>query len=66
MQIRLNGDVMHIADNLTLATFLSELKLPEQGVAVAVNQQIKPRSEWGEYHLQENDSVLIIKAACGG
>lgn len=55
---------------ITQATCLQmlaqELGLPEQGVAVAVNNQLIPRTEWSTYTLQEGASVVIIKAACGG
>lgn len=54
----------------TVATTLSELtvelSLPAQGVAVAVNNRMIPRTEWAEYALSEGASVVIIKAACGG
>lgn len=43
-----------------------ELALPEKGVAMAMANKMVPRSEWSAKTLQENDSVVIIKAACGG
>ena len=43
-----------------------ELELPRQGVAVAVNNKMVPRTEWEQYALAEGMSVVIIKAACGG
>lgn len=49
-----------------LATLAQELSLPEQGVAIAVNNKMTPRTAWSETMLAENDHVIIIKAACGG
>ena len=43
-----------------------ELQLPGKGVAVAVNNRMIPREQWSNLSLQENDKVVIIKAACGG
>jgi len=43
-----------------------ELQLPGKGVAVAVNNRMIPREQWSSISLQENDKVVIIKAACGG
>ena len=40
--------------------------LPERGVAIAVNNKMIPRTEWNERILQPNDSLVVIKAACGG
>ncbi len=52
------------------ATFLSqlshELNLPSTGIAVAVNQRMIPRTDWETHTLHEGDSILIIKAVCGG
>jgi len=40
--------------------------LPAKGVAIAIDNQLKPRSSWGDTLLQEGASITIIKAACGG
>ncbi len=50
----------------TLLQLSDELALPAQGVAVAVNNRMVPRTTWNEVMLNEGDSVVIIKAACGG
>lgn len=49
-----------------LQELANELALPEKGVAMAMANKMVPRSEWGTKVLNENDSVVIIKAACGG
>lgn len=49
-----------------LQELANELALPEKGVAVAVANKMIPRTAWSATALQENDSVVIIKAACGG
>ena len=43
-----------------------ELALPQKGVAIAIANKMVPRGEWESTLLKENDSVVIIKAACGG
>lgn len=50
----------------TLSLFSQEQHLPATGIAVAVNQRMVPRTEWDSYALKEGDSILIIKAVCGG
>ena len=37
-----------------------------KGMAIAVNQQIIPKSTWDQYTLNENDQVTIIHATQGG
>ena len=53
-------------DAVTLLQLTTELSLPAQGVAVAVNNRMIPRTEWADYALSEGISIVIIKAACGG
>ncbi len=36
------------------------------GLAVAVNGNIVPRINWNKFLLQENDKIMLIRAACGG
>lgn len=43
-----------------------QLDLPEKGVALAINNRVIPRAAWSETPVQENDNVVVIKAAFGG
>ena len=49
-----------------LSQFSQEQNLPTSGIAVAVNNRMVPRAEWNSYVLNEGDTILIIKAVCGG
>lgn len=51
---------------LSLAELAVELNLPERGVAMAVGTRMVQRAQWGTTTLSEGDSIIIIKAACGG
>ena len=42
------------------------MNLPEQGVAIAIDNKMIPRAEWSEQSLHEGENIVIIKAACGG
>ena len=50
----------------TLSQLTEELSLLMQGIAIAVNNRMIPRTEWANYALTEGISIIIIKAACGG
>lgn len=50
----------------TVADLVRELALPEKGVAIALQNRIVSRTQWEQQPLQEGDSLVIIKAACGG
>ena len=66
MQIIVNNKAMEMAEGSTLSTLAEALRLPEKGVAVAVNNQMIPREEWSTTGLQAGAQVVVIKAACGG
>ena len=45
MQIIVNNKAMEMAEGSTLSALAEALRLPEKGVAVAVNNQMIPREE---------------------
>lgn len=49
-----------------LEQLVAELNLPNQGVAVAVNNRLVKRTEWADFSLTDDAQITIIKAACGG
>ncbi len=50
----------------TVAQLVDEMSLPGHGVAVAVANKMVQRVDWETTPLNEGDSVIIIKASCGG
>ncbi|MBR2249401.1 MAG: sulfur carrier protein ThiS [Prevotella sp.] len=65
MEIAINGKKTETSAR-SIQELAEELSLPERGVAIAIAQRMIPHSEWAATTLQENDSIVIIKAACGG
>ncbi len=65
MKISINNK-QHQTQATTLSELASQLQLPLKGVAIAIDNQLKPRSSWGDTILQEGACITIIKAACGG
>lgn len=49
-----------------LQEFIQSLDVSIDGIAVAVNNRLVQRVHWDTFVLQENDNIVIIKAACGG
>ncbi|MGH7959788.1 MAG: sulfur carrier protein ThiS [Opitutaceae bacterium] len=67
MTIRVNDQPRQVAHTATLLDLLGELALAgRRGVAVAVNDEVVPRSSWPQRALAEADHVLVIQAAQGG
>ena len=65
MKVSINNKEVE-TDAGTLLQLTTELSLPAQGGAGAVNNRMIPRTEWADYALSEGISIVIIKAACGG
>jgi sulfur carrier protein len=51
----------------TLADVLPLLEIRQaDGIAIAVNEEVIPRSAWGKRELQPRDRVFVIRATQGG
>ena len=66
MKVSINNKEVETDAVTLLQIGTTELSLPAQGVAIAANNQMIPRTEWADYALTEGISIVIIKAACGG
>lgn len=66
MKVQVNNKEVEIIKVFTITGLTEQLELPLQGIAIAVNNKMISRTEWNNFVLQENDNLVIIKAACGG
>ena len=66
MRIYVNNKEHEVPERACVNDLAASLQLPEQGVAVAVDNRMVPRTQWAETRLQPEARVVIIKAACGG
>jgi len=66
MHIYLNGEPHEIASTTTLEELLSELEMTQQRIAVEINLNIIPRSQYGQTPLKADDKVEIVRAIGGG
>lgn len=66
MKVQVNNKEVELTDASTLALLTEQLELPAVGIAIAVNNQMIPRTEWDGFVLHESDNLVVIKAACGG
>lgn len=66
MKVQVNNKEVEITPHSTLTQLTAQLDLPAQGIAIAVNNKMIPRTDWECFLLKENDHLVIIKAACGG
>ena len=67
MEVKFNNQSIELAENTSVLSFVvSQVGDKQNGIAVAVNEAIVPKSLWGETTLQADDNLLIIKATQGG
>ena len=66
MRIVLNGENRMIEPGTTLAALVARLDLGGQRMAVEVNEEVIPRSEYARCALAEGDRVEIVHAVGGG
>jgi sulfur carrier protein len=65
MNLHVNGEPLRF-DGATLGELLVLLQAPPDGVAVAVNGEVVPRSERVQRALKDGDRVEVIRAVGGG
>lgn len=66
MNIIVNGANTDISEEFTAAQLIERLGLTGKRLAMEVNQEIVPRSEYPSYQFQPNDRVEIVHAIGGG
>lgn len=64
--VKVNNLSKEIIENCSVAQLLQQLHQPENGIAVAINQQIISKPSWNQHFLNQGDDVLIIQATQGG
>jgi sulfur carrier protein len=66
MDIIVNGAPRQLPQDASAATLIEQLELTGQRVAIEVNGEIVPRSEYAGHRLASDDRVEIIRAVGGG
>lgn len=67
MQITINNHAYTFDEETTLENAVDSLQLEEKkGIALALNEEIIPRSEWNKTTLFDEDKIIIIGAVAGG
>lgn len=67
MQVTINKQNYQFNEHTSLETAIETLELKEtNGIALALNEEIIPRSEWQKTILFDEDKIIIIGAVAGG
>ncbi len=68
MKVLLNGSEAELTNGSTVQAAIDALDLPAsgRGVAVAVDAEVVPRTEWETHELTEGARVEVLRAIQGG
>lgn len=66
MEIYLNGEPRQVADGINAAQLIEDLALAGRRVAVEVNREIVPRSDYAQHRLRPGDRIEVVRAIGGG
>ena len=66
MNILLNGEPFECDEASTLETLVSLQKLGGKRIAIEVNLEVVPRSQFADCELRDGDKVEIVHAIGGG
>lgn len=66
IDIILNGEQKSLDSEITAAALLQQMTLSRQRIAVEINGEIVPRSQFAEHRIAHGDRIEIIHAVGGG
>ena len=66
MLITLNGKEKSLNENTILKHLIEELGIADKRIAVEINQEIIPKSEYANYAIRDGDTIEIVHAIGGG
>jgi sulfur carrier protein len=66
MTLQINGEPREFPDGLTVASLVAHLGMKADRVAVELNLEIVPRSNWDETHLKDGDKLEVVHFVGGG
>lgn len=66
MDLNINGEARQMPDGLTVTSLVGHLGMKTDRVAVELNQQIVPRTNWDSTVLKDGDRLEIVHFVGGG
>ncbi len=66
MQVNVNGSDTTVSENTTVTQLLATLDLEPVRVAVEINENLVPRKNFEQTHMQDGDRIEIVTFVGGG
>ena len=66
MHLQINGEKREFSDGLTVAALVAQLGMKADRVAVELNLEIVPRTQWETTALKDGDKLEVVHFVGGG
>lgn len=66
LKLSLNGEIIALPESQSLSVLLEQQGYQSQKIAVAINGEFVPRSQYDSTLMAESDEVDVIQAVGGG
>ena len=68
MELKINNQIKQFQANVLHIQDMLDIEIPQKqnGIAVAINNTVIPKSNWNSHLLTDSDTILIISATQGG
>lgn len=66
IRVKINGEERAIEEPLNISELVALLELQPKGIAVEVNREIVPKSQWEQRQLAEGDEIEMVTFVGGG
>ncbi len=68
MELKINNQIKQFQADVLSIQALLDIEIPQKqnGIAVAINSNVIPKSNWNSQLVSETDDILIISATQGG
>ena len=64
--ISVNGEPTELPPGITIAALVAGRGAPDSGVAVAIDGEVVPRTQWDSTAVSDDSAVEIVMAVQGG
>ncbi|MFA6824905.1 MAG: sulfur carrier protein ThiS [Bacteroidales bacterium] len=67
MKIKVNNREKIMPENISITELVKLLNYSDTvGIALALEQEVVPKSDWDKTFLKDGENITIIQATCGG
>ncbi|MDY4790202.1 MAG: sulfur carrier protein ThiS [Bacteroidales bacterium] len=67
MKIKVNNREKIMPENISITELVKLLNYSDSvGIALALEQEVVPKSDWDKTFLKDGANITIIQATCGG